>query len=843
MSSDAESWKRVRAVFDGAAALDAGHRAAFLDRECLADRALRERVTALLVAHDRAGGFLETPARVVIDQGGSEARDELVGTLLGGYQIEARLGAGGMGEVYLAHDIKLNRPVAIKLLSIRLGPDADRLRRFRQEAHSVSALNHPNIIVIHDFGDANGRPFMVTEYVEGQTLRQRMQAPLPVGEAIDIALQVGDALAAAHARGIVHRDVKPENVMLRPDGYVKVLDFGLAKLGGRRGDGQGGTPITMPGIVMGTPRYMSPEQARGLELDARSDVWSLGVLIYEMMAGTPPFVGATTADLTAAIINTEPVPLELKSPQVPTPLARLTARALRKNRLERFATALELVTELMAIERQFDQGQPRPAGGSADLDTPGSASTPRTRLAKRTRLVVLPFRMLRPDPETEFLGFSLADAVSTTLSSLDSLIVRSTLAASRFATADLDLRALAAETNVDAALVGTLLRSGSQLRVSAQLLGVPEGTIIWSDRIDVAIDDLIRIQDELSEHIVDSLAVPLASRDQQQLRRDVPASPKAFELYLRANSFFYSSDQWTIARDLYVECVTEDPGYGPAWARLGRCYRLTAKFRSSTVEEMRDNLKRADVAFGNAFEINPDLPLAHHLYTPLETDLGRPEEAMLRLVRRARQRRADPELYAGLVHACRYCGLLDASVAADAQARRLDPQIATSVAQTYWMLGEYEKAVDGFGHGFFDGLPLVSLGRHEEALAASERASAVIHDATTLEYQRILPLLLTGMHQECLDLLDALAPRNPDPESMFHVARTYARLGAIHAGAAQFARAVDSGFFCAATFERDAWLDSLREHPDFVSALARARLRQTGAAEKFRDVGGDRLLS
>jgi len=841
--SDADSWKRIRSVFDGAAAIEARDRPGFLDRECGADRALRERVAALLAAHDRAAAFLEAPAHVLIDQDRADDRDELPGSEVGGYRIESRLGAGGMGEVYLARDTKLNRPVAIKLLSAALSLDADRLRRFRQEAHSVSALNHPNILVIHDFGDANGRPFMVTEYVEGQTLRQRMQTPLPIEEAIAIALQVGNALAAAHARGIVHRDVKPENVMLRPDGYVKVLDFGLAKLGEGPSADPLSKPITTPGIVMGTPRYMSPEQARGLELDARSDVWSLGVLIYEMVAGAPPFAGVTSADLTAAILNAEPVPLELKAPHVPTALARLTAKALRKSRLDRFATALELVTELMSIEKQLDQAPPRQADLSPDPDTPGSGSTPRTRLAKRTRLVVLPFRMLRPDPETEFLGFSLADAVSTTLSSLDSLIVRSTLAASRFATADLDLRALADETNVDAALVGTLLRSGSQLRVSAQLLGVPEGTIIWSDRIDVAIDDLIRIQDELSEHIVDSLAVPLASRDQQQLRRDVPASAKAFELYLRANSFFYSSDQWPVARDLYVECVAEDPGYAPAWARLGRCYRLTAKFRSSTVDAMRDNLKRADVAFENAFEINADLPLAHHLSTPLETDLGRAEEAMLRLVRRARQRRADPELYAGLVHACRYCGLLDASLAADRQARRLDPQIATSVAQTYWMLGEFEKAIEGFGHGFFDGLPYVSLGRHEEALAATERASAVIHDATTLEYQRILPLLLKGKRQECLELLDALAPRNPDPESIFHIARTYARLGATDAGAAQFARAVDSGFFCATTFERDEWLDPLREHPDFVSALARARRRLAGAISKFRDAGGDRLLS
>lgn len=841
--SDADAWKRIRAVFDRAAPLGTGDRAAFLDRECGDDRSLRQRVTELLVAHDRAATFLETPAHVLMDRDHADGRDELPGTEIAGYRIEARLGAGGMGEVYLARDTKLNRPVAIKLLSAALSLDADRLRRFRQEAHSVSALNHPNILVIHDFGEADGRPFMVTEYVEGQTLRQRMQTPLPIDEAIDIALQIGNALAAAHARGIVHRDVKPENVMLRPDGYVKVLDFGLAKLGEGPAADPRGTPITTPGLVIGTPRYMSPEQARGLELDARSDVWSLGVVIYEMIAGAPPFVGVTAADLMAAILNAEPVPLELKAPHVPTALARLTARAIRKSRLERFATGLELVAELAAIEKQLDRAPRRSGDAGPDTDTPGSASTPRTRLAKRTRLVVLPFRMLRPDPETEFLAFSLADAVSTTLSSLDSLIVRSTLAASRFATADLDLRALAAETNVDAALVGTLLRAGSQLRVSAQLLGVPEGTIIWSDRIDVAIDDLIRIQDELSGHIVDSLAVPLASRDQQLLHRDVPASAKAFELYLRANSLFYSPDQWTVARDLYVECVTEDPGYAPAWARLGRCFRLTAKFRSSTVDEMRDSLKRADVAFGNAFEINPDLPLAHHLYTPLETDLGRPEEAMLRLVRRARQRRADPELYAGLVHACRYCGLLDASLAADAQARRLDPQIATSVAQSYWMRGEFEKAIEGFGHGFFDGLPYVSLGRHDEALAAAARASAVVHDATTLEYQRILPLLLRGKHQECLDLLDTLAPRNPDPESIFHIARTYARLGATDAGATQFARAVDSGFLCVTTFERDEWLDPLRDHPDFVSSLARARLRHAAAVSKFRDAGGNRLLS
>ena len=837
-----EQWKRLRDIFDGAIALDREARAAFLDRSCPAadDRA---RIESLLAAHDRANTFLETPARVMVDDTDAAAA-ELIGTQLGSYVVESRLGSGGMGEVYLARDTNLDRHVAIKLLSTRVSRDPSRLRRFRQEANAVSALNHPNILVIHDFGTSEGRPFMVTEYVEGQTLRQRMQARLPLAEAIAIALQAGNALAAAHARGIVHRDVKPENVMLRPDGYVKVLDFGLAKLSEARSIGTDPSAHTMPGAIMGTPQYMSPEQARGLELDPRSDVWSLGVMLYEMIAGVPPFAGATSADLLAAILNAEPVPLELKAPETPPALARLVARSLRKNRLDRPATAADVVTELSAMQRQFDFGREQasspPPSPAPDSD---SGSTPRTRIAKRTRLVVLPFRLLRPDAETDFLGFGLADAISTTLSSLDSLIVRSSLAATRFSAAELDLRALAAEAEVDAVLVGTLLRAGTQLRVNAQLLGVPDGTIIWSDRIDVATGDLIRIQDELSERIVDSLALPLASRDQDLLRRDVPASAKAYELYLRANNHFYSTEHWTIARDLYVACVAEDPNYGPAWARLGRCYRLTAKFHSATAAEVKENLKRAEVAFRNAFECNPDLPMAHHLYTALETDLGRAEEAMLRLVRRARQRRADPELYAGLVHACRYCGLLDASVAANTHARRLDPQIATSVAQTHWMRGDFEAAIEGFGpHGFFRGLPELSLGRDADALAEATRSDVVIRDETTRSYHQILPLVLTGQRDACIRLLDALAPRNPDPESVFYIARTYAKLGARDAAVTHFARAVDTGFFSTPTFETDPWLDPLRDDRRFVEALARAQVRHNDAARKFAEAGGERLL-
>ena len=844
MSLSPEQWSRVRAIFDGAIGLAGDERSRFVTDSCAGDADLQRHVTALLDSHGRAGAFLETPAHVIV---GASLGDTLLGRAIGSYHVESRLGAGGMGEVYLARDQKLNRPVAIKLLSGQLGGDSERLRRFRVEAHSVSQLNHPNILVIHDFGEHDGRPYMVTEYVEGMTLRQRLHGgPIPVHDSVSIGLQIANALASAHARGIVHRDVKPENVMLRPDGYVKVLDFGLAKLA----SADAPSPLdsaqgTVPGVLLGTPQYMSPEQARGLDRDARSDVWSLGAALYEMVAGTPPFVAATTADLLAAILNVEPVPLELKAPSAPIHLVRTITRALRKNRMERYATAAELAADLATLNRNLAQDAHSAVTSSSPetLTPPESGSTPRTRIAKRTRLVVVPFRLLRPDTETDFLSFSLADAISTTLSGIDSLIVRSTLSATRFASETLDLKRIADEAEIDAVLVGTLLRVNDRIRVTAQLVAAPQGTIIWSDRIDVAATDLIRIQDELTERIVDSLSLPLTAPDQQQLRRDAPASAKAYELYLRGNAHFYDSEHWTIARDLFVECVAEDPHYAPAWARLGRCYRLTAKFRSQSVEEMRENLKRADVAFRTAFEINPDLPLAHHLYTPLETDLGRAEEALLRLVRRARQRRADAELYAGLVHACRYCGLLDASVAAAEQAKHIDPQISTSVPLTYWMRGEYERALEGAGlAGFFTGLEYLSLGRPDEAIRAAEASAIVVRDPTTRQYQTIVPLLIKGRTEECRRVLDELAPRNPDPESVFYIARTYAKLGAIEPAVTQFARSVDSGFCVPETFARDPWLDSIRDQPGFVDALARAQVRHDQAARKFRDAGGERLL-
>jgi eukaryotic-like serine/threonine-protein kinase len=846
MTIDGARWNLVKAILTAALDRPSAERAAYIVDACGADAEIRHEVETLLAAYDKADAFLEAPAHLIAK---SEAPD-LSGRVIGNYTIDGRIGAGGMSEVYRARDAKLDRPVALKLLSRDLAINPERLHRFHAEARAASSLNHPHIVVIHDFGDLDGRPFMVTEYVEGETLRRRLErGPMPVDEAIDVALQIGAALAAAHARGLVHRDIKPENVMRRPDGYVKVLDFGLAKLtsiaaaAGVQPHAHDAIAFdTVPGLLIGTPRYMSPEQARGKEIDARSDIWSLGVLLYEMIAGRPPFAGATHADTIGAILASEPVPLGLQIPSISPLVERIVGRALRKERRDRYPGMSEFVADLAAVKRQLEQTRSEAAHERGTrIAVSESESTPRGRIAKRTRLIVMPFRLLRPDPDVDFLAFSLADAIATTLSNLDSMIVRSTMTAARFTTEPLDLATIARVAQVDAVLTGTLLRASGQLRVSAQLLSAPEGTIVWSERMDVPLDDVIRIQDDLGERIADSLSLPLTPREQELLRRDA-ASPRAYELYLRGNNHFYESDGWTVARDLYVESVTEDPAFAPAWARLGRCYRMTAKFQSKTIDEVRENLKRADLAFRKAFELNPDLPLAHHLYTALETDLGRAEQAVLRLVRRTRQRRADPELYAGLVHACRYCGLLDASVAAHERARQLDPQIATSVSNTYWMLGEHERAIDGFS-GFFVGVPQASLGRDADAIAAARASAAAVRDPLTRSYQTVLPLVLEGRFAECERLLDELAPRNPDPESVFHMARTYARIRATESALVQFDRAVDMGFFVYPWFVRDRWLEPLASAARFRDALARAERRHCDAVRAFREAEGERLLA
>src|SRR5215203_858235 len=445
-----ERIEKIDEVFQAALDMASGPRAAFLGGACAGDAELRREVESLLSAHERAEGFMERPvseeaARLMV---GGGARP-LAGRTIKHYKILRQLGAGGMGEVYLAEDTRLNRPVALKLLSTHLTADEGRVRRFRQEALTASALNHPNIITIHEIEEEGDRPFIATEFVEGVTLRTLMRGRrLSLAEALNIALQVAGALAAAHRAGVVHRDIKPENVMVRPDGLVKVLDFGIAKHteSARGRDSKESWVKTATGVVVGTTAYMSPEQARGQKVDVRTDIWSVGVILYEMVARRLPFPGKTPTERVAAILEREPEPLSRLRRGFPPELERIVGRALAKNRDERYTRVADLAEDLRKLratrgdERPFRLTLPAPARGllfysrrrvvrlavlllvmTAALAAgiyflrPGAGGAPITSLA------VLPLADAGGSADAEYLSDGITESLIDSLSQLPNL--------------------------------------------------------------------------------------------------------------------------------------------------------------------------------------------------------------------------------------------------------------------------------------------------------------------------------------------------------------------------------------------------------------------------------------
>src|SRR5258707_8918608 len=358
----AARWKKVFDLFQSAVERAPEERAAFLDESCYDDEGMRREVESLLTSHERAENFIEVPAfDVAPELVTSDSAGPLVGKLVGHYRIESLIGIGGMGEVYLARDERLGRKAALKLLPDSLTIDETQLSRFKDEARSASALNHPNILTVYEIGAEGNRQFIATEFIEGITLRASLASGrMNPHAALEIAVQVASALAAAHEAGVVHRDIKPENVMLRPDGYVKVLDFGIAKLIEQKvasDDRTGETTAVLQtrlGLVLGTAHYMSPEQARGQKVGARSDIWSLGVVIYEMIAGIPPFRGETPSDCIASILTTEPPPLSGVLPDVPLKLESILQKALRKNSDERYQTIKEMLADLRIVKGELE---------------------------------------------------------------------------------------------------------------------------------------------------------------------------------------------------------------------------------------------------------------------------------------------------------------------------------------------------------------------------------------------------------------------------------------------------------------------------------------------------------
>ncbi|HEX9187705.1 MAG TPA: protein kinase, partial [Vicinamibacteria bacterium] len=703
---------------------------------------------------------------------------------LGRYRILHRLGQGGMGVVFAAEDTSLGRRVAVKTIA---EPDESARKRFRREARAAAAVNHPNVCQVYEIGEDGGELYIAMELLEGAPLGERLgRGPLAVDEALSLARGILGALQALHAKGVVHRDLKPSNVFLTPHG-VKLLDFGLARPLPQdlTRTIETGTELTRPGLLVGTPRYMAPEQVLGHGVDARTDLFSAAAILYEAAAGRPAFLGTTVVEVLSATLHEQPP--ALAGGAAVTAFDRALRPALAKNPADRPASAAEMARELDGIE--VGSGQ----GGSA-------VARP------LTRLVVLPFRLLRADPEVDFLSFALADAVSASLSGMPSLVIRSSAAAARFAADSPDLRVLAAQADVDRVVMGTLLRAGDQLRATAQLVEAPAGTLVSTETMQVPLGDVFLLQDELARRIVESLSPSLAEREGVR-RRGAPASARAYEFYLRANQVVRDWSQVAVARDLYRQSVEEDPGFAPGWAKLGRAHRLLAKYHLHRPEE---SLLQAEEAFRRALELDPELPVAHKLYAHHEAERGRARDAMVRLLGLAGSNRNDPEVFAGLVHACRYCGLLDASDAAHREARRLDPHAWTSAIYSWWFRDEAERIVDETtdAHDFeLRALALHRLGRTEEAVRVLVEASARPAPPIFRLVSRSVLDFLRDAPEARVSLAETVAAHT-DPEALVLYGQTQARLGDTEGALATLTAAVERSFAVPEAFSHP-WLEVL----------------------------------
>jgi serine/threonine protein kinase len=745
---------------------------------------------------------------------------------IGHYSIDRKLGEGGMGVVYAARDERLERTVALKLMS-SLNDDDTARKRFWREARAAASVNHPNICQLYEIGEDAGELFIAMELLEGEALSERLRrGPMSVSHVVPVGLGMLAALSALHARGIVHRDLKPSNVFLTPHG-VKLLDFGLARPSDRElaRSISSATNLTRTGMLIGTPGYMAPEQLTGEGLDARTDLFAAGAILFEMLAGRPAFGGRSFVETLHSTLHEQP-PALTGSPAVAA-IDRVVRRALAKRPQERPPSADAMAEELRAVH---------------GIEGAATATLARTL----TRLVVLPFRVLRPDPETDFLAFSLPDAISTSLSGIGSLVVRSSATAARFAGEAPDLKALAAEADVDRVVMGTLVRSGDQVRAAAQLVEAPAGTLLTSHSVQSSMGDLFRLQDDIARRVVEALALPLAAGEASPTPR-APRNPRAYEIYLRANELARNYEQLPQARDLYQRCLEMDPSFAPAWAHLGRCHRVIGKY----IDNSADGAVRAEEAFRRALELNPRLSVAHKFYAQLEADMGHARRALVRLLGEAARHGNDPELFAGLVHSCRYCGLYDQSIAAHEEARRLDPNVPTSFEQTILMTGDIERLLAVESHpvvgGGDQGIRVIGLGlagRRDEALRA-------LHDMRAASrlplFQLWMDYLMAWLERRSADMVINISAFNTltvmdDPEAMFQEGWLLCDAGEHERGLDYLQRAVAKGYFVASTLSGAPAFDALRTNPAFQALLSEAEAGRREALAAFRETGGERLL-
>lgn len=711
------------------------------------------------------------------------------GATLSHYRIISKIGAGGMGEVYLAQDTKLDRKVGLKILTADVAADHTRMRRFVQEAKAASALNHPNIITIHEIEQIDSVNFIVTEFIDGETLRSRLsRAPLKLSEVLEISIQVASALTSAHKVGIIHRDIKPENIMLRCDGIVKVLDFGLAKLAEKQVSEVDNDAPTMakvktePGTVMGTSSYMSPEQARGQKVDVRTDIFSLGVVLYEMLAGKQPFKGVNALEVIGEILKSEPQPLNSHA-EIPQELHRIVGKTLRKNRDERYQTARDLLNDLKDFHEEISFAAKRARSGQAEKNEAVTASAEATPTAeggattssakiifgeiKRHRLgvglgiglllltavagvyflssldrgggainsiAVLPLVNASNNPDTEYLSDGISESLINSLTELQQLRVVARSTAFRYKGKEVDPQTVGRELNVRAVLMGRVRQLGDRLNIQVDLVDASTGAQLWGQEYERQVSDVLSIKQAIAREVTEKLRLRLSGNEQQQLAKRDTTNAEAYQFYLRGRYYWNKrfADELQKAIAEFQQAIGRDPNYALGYVGLADCYALLEQYAGIPGS---DALPKAKANAERALQIDESLAEAHASMANIQKNLWQWAEADKEFRRAIELNPKYPtahhwySIYLGVI------GRFEEGLAEAKRAQELDPLsmvINGNLAYFYFVKADLDAAIEqskkmveldsSFPSGhLYLGLAYLKQGRSNEAFAELQK--------------------------------------------------------------------------------------------------------------------------
>lgn len=698
------------------------------------------------------------------------------GTMVQHYRIVEKLGAGGMGEVYLAEDTKLKRQVALKFLSTQYVSDSDFKTRFMREAEATAKLNHPNIVTIYDVSEFQGRPFFAMELIEGQSLRELSKdKELDLDRIIELAIQFCDGLGAAHEKKVVHRDIKPSNVVIDAHGRIKILDFGLAAI-------QGGERLTRTGSTLGTVRYMSPEQVQGRVVDNRSDLFSLGVVLYEMITGRTPFERDNEAATLKSIGQDKPEPLERYKSGVPDRLQQVVDKLLEKDREFRYQNASDVKSDLKRLNVVTSEDD-----------------------SKRPSIAVLPFANMSTDKEQEYFCFGIAEDILNDLTKIDELRVVSRTSSFAFKGKTEDLRDVGRKLNVGTILEGSVRKAGNRLRITAQLINVADGYHLWSERYDRELDDVFAIQDEIAESIVQALRVKLGPRQELDKSKGPTRNIEAYELYLRGRIFFHQSGRKGLqfASELFSRAIEKDLGYALAYTGLSDSLSHTFLY----FDNDESNVNGAMEASKKALKLNPRLAEAHAsrgLAVSLAKQYQEAEEEFKKAID------LNPNLFEAYYHYARACfvqGKHEMACQLFEQAGKVKPddyQAPILAASSYRQLNLPEAVRETLRRGF----------------EIVQKRLELNPDDVRAVYLGASALLELGKTEEAVEWTKRATAMEPnDPAVLYNCACLYAVLNQTETSINLLKDAINCGFSHKEWIENDQDLSSIRQHPEYQALL------------------------